>query len=235
MKVICSAVSGSMPSRWRRRCSTGVVESRTCIQVDAVHEHHALLFVNFLQADFDDFGVAGRDGAADESGFDGQFAMAAIDQDAHANAFRAPEIEQAVHGGAGGASGVENVVDQHDIAIVHYEWNLGGLHDGLRRDGGEIVAIERDIERADGHFHVRESFDRFREALRQRNAAAAHADQRDICRAAAFFHDFMGQPLQGAIDFFGGEQLPFFDDAHWRVILTHGLGFRESGSDGGRG
>ena len=54
----------------------------------------------------------------------------------------------------------------------------------------------------------------------QRHAAAAHADQRDIFGAAAFFHDFMGQTLQGAIDFFGGEELPFLDDAHWWVIVT---------------
>ena len=54
----------------------------------------------------------------------------------------------------------------------------------------------------------------FRQALGERNAAAADADQREIFGAAAFFHDFMGQTLERAVDFFRGEELSFFYDAH---------------------
>ena len=53
---------------------------------DAVHEHHTLLVVDFLQTYFDDFGVAGGYRAAYERRFNRQLAMPAVDQDAHPHA-----------------------------------------------------------------------------------------------------------------------------------------------------
>lgn len=155
--------------------------------------------------------------------------MASIDEDTHADTARPAQIEKAVHGGAGGAAGVENIIDQNEILVVDEEWNFRGLDHGLRSDGGKIVAIEGDIERADGHVDMREALDRFGEALREWHAAATYADQREIRCAAALFHDFMGQTLEGAIDFFGGEELSFLDDAHREAIVTQGARFREAG------
>ena len=37
---------------------------------------------------------------------------------------------------------------------------------------------------------------------------------------AAFLHDFVGHPLQRPVDFRGGHQLIFLDDAHWPNIVT---------------
>src|SRR5487761_1403634 len=71
-----------------------------CILFNTIHNHDALFVVDFVEADFDNFGIGGFDGAADEAGLDGQFAMAAVDEHAKADAARTAEIEEAVHCGA---------------------------------------------------------------------------------------------------------------------------------------
>ena len=81
----------------------------------AVDENDALFVVNLAEAHFDDFGVAGLHGAADELGFNGHFAMAAVDEHAERNALGAAEIEKAVHGSANGAAGVKHVVDEDEV------------------------------------------------------------------------------------------------------------------------
>ena len=65
-----------------------------------------------------------------------------------------------------------------------------------------------------GNFHAGEIFDGFRQAFGERNAAAADSDQGEVFGAAAFFDDFMGQTVKRAADFFRGEELSFFYDAH---------------------
>src|SRR5579859_5333957 len=64
-----------------------------------VHQDHAFFRVNFAQANFDNFGVAGLYVAADVLRFDGHLAVAAVNQHAERNASRAAEVEEAVHGG----------------------------------------------------------------------------------------------------------------------------------------
>src|SRR5271170_4437105 len=118
--------------------------------------------------------------------------MAAVNQHAETNAFRAAQIEEAIHGGANGAAGVEHVVHDDQIAIIHVEVDFVGVHDRVRTDGGKIVAIQSDVNRANRDFHAGEIFDGFRQALGERNAAAADSDQREVIGAATFFHDFMG-------------------------------------------
>ena len=92
--------------------------------------------------------------------------------------------------------------------------NVGRLQHRLRSDFGKIVAIQRDVQRADRHFHAVDAAHGLRDALRQRHAAPANSDQRQVLGAAAFFHDFVRQPLQRAVDFRSGHQLRFFDDFH---------------------
>src|SRR5277367_6630243 len=156
---------------------------------NAVNEHDAFIAINFLQVNFHDFSVAGLDRVADERGFDGHFAMAAVNQHAEADALGAAQIEETVHGGANGAAGVEHVVHDHQIAIIHAEADFVRVHDRLRSYGRKIVAIQSDVNRADGDFHAGEIFDGFREAFGERNAAAADPDQCEVIGAASFFYD----------------------------------------------
>jgi hypothetical protein len=188
--------------------------------VDAVDQDYALFVVYFVEADFDDFAVGGLHGAADVLGFDRHFAVAAIDEDTERDALGATKIEETVHGGADGAAGVEDVVDEDQVHGVDAERNIRGLQDGLWSDFGEIVAIESDVERADGHFDAVDAAHGLRDALGQGHSAAANTDEGEIFCAATFFHDLMGEALQGAVNFRGGHELTFFNDAHGRVILA---------------
>src|SRR6185437_393209 len=116
--------------------------------VYALHQDYLLITVDFAELDFDNFAVSGLDGAADEGGFDWQFAVAAVDEREQLHAARASVIEERVEGGADGASGVEHVVDQDDVASGDIEADGTGNHGGARAVGGKIVAIEADIEHA---------------------------------------------------------------------------------------
>ena len=64
--------------------------------------------------------------AADEARFDGQLAMAAVDQHQQLHARRAAVVEQRVERGADGAAGVEHVVHQDDVFALHRKRDLGG-------------------------------------------------------------------------------------------------------------
>ena len=148
------------------------------------------MLVDFLKLHFDDFVVGGLDVAADELGFDGQLAVAAIDQHQQVDARRAAVIEQSVERGADGAAGVEHVVHQDDVFALDGEGDLGGADDGLDVDGGEVVAVEIDIEDADRHGAVFERFDFPRQALRQGHAAAADADEGEAVEVRDFSRGF---------------------------------------------
>ena len=199
-----------------------------CILFNTIHNHDALFVVDFVEADFDNFGIGGFDGAADEAGLDGQFAMAAVDEHAKADAARTAEIEEAVHCGAYGAAGIENVVDKQQISIINGERNFARLDNGLRGDGGKIVAIESDVESADRDFRFGGGANGFRKALGERDAAAANADEREILCAAGFFDDFMRQTFEGAANFVRGHELALLDDAHRTSYRNTGRKKRES-------
>src|SRR5580692_1470481 len=189
-----------------------------------VDENDALFIIDLPETDFDDLGITGLHGAADELSFNGHFAMAAVDQDAERDALGPPEVEEAVHGGANGAAGVKHVVDEDEIHLVDAEADVGRLQNGLGRDFREIVAIESNVEGADGNVDAIDAAHGFGDALGQRYAAAADAYRSEVFRDAAFLDNLMGQTAQSAVDLRGGHQLGFFDDAHGRVILAQPLG-----------
>ncbi len=188
--------------------------------LDAIEQDNALFGVDFFQAHFDDFGIAGLDRAADVLGFNGHFAMAAVNEHAKGDALGAAEIEETVHGGAHCASGIEDVVDEDEFEAIDAKRNVGGLKDRLRRDFGEIVAVQRDIESADGDVNAVDAAHGVGDAFGERNAAAADADEREMARAAAFLDDLVSEALQGAVDLGGGHQLGFFDELHVGVMLA---------------
>src|SRR5208282_996081 len=184
----------------------------------------ALFRIDLAETHFDDFRLASLHGAADKLGFNRHFAMAAVDEHAERNALRAAEIEETVHGGADGAAGVKDVVDEDEVHAIHAESNVGGLENSLGRDFREVVAIKRNIQRADGDIDAVDTAHGLRYALCQRYAAATDADQGEMLGAATLLDNLMGQASQGAVDLRGGHQLGFFDDAHGRVILAQASG-----------
>src|ERR1700735_4398654 len=185
IKVIFSRGRSSIPSRCCKRCSTVSLYYRFLrasqriagASGNTIDEDDTFLAVNLLQANFHYFGVARFHGSTNERRFDRQFSMAAVDQHTKADALGAAEIEEAVHGGTDGAAGVQHVVDDYQIAVIDREIDLVGMNDWLRTHGRKVVAIQRYIESAHGNVNTGRIANRFRQALGQRNAPAAYADQ----------------------------------------------------------
>ena len=80
--------------------------------------------------------------------------------------------------------------------------NLGLADQRLRADRGahQVVAIERDVERADGDVVAGDLALSRGDAPRERHAAAAHADEREIGQTAVAFEDFVGDARERARD-----------------------------------
>ncbi len=68
----------------------------------------------------------------------------------------------------------------------------GGVDDGRGGAGADVVAVERDVERAGEHGRADELGDLGREARRQRDAAAVDPDDHDRSVASIAFGDLMG-------------------------------------------
>src|SRR5205814_205394 len=102
--------------------------------------------------------------------------MAAVDQDEKLNSGSPALVEERVERGADGAAGVEHVVHQDDVFAFDGKRDVGGVDDGLVGDGGEVVAVEVDIQNAHGDLALLEALDFLGEALGERDASAANAD-----------------------------------------------------------
>ncbi len=95
------------------------------------------------------------------------------------------------------------------------------VHDRAFRNGGEIVAIEIDIEYADRNFESFQAFNLCRESLRQRNAAALDPDESQLIEIGGFLEHFMRETDQCAVDLGGAHELLLFANGghEVRVVL----------------
>jgi plasmid stability protein len=69
----------------------------------------------------------------------------------------------------------------------------------------QIVAVERDVERAGRDVVAVDVVDGARQAPRQRHAASADADQRELIDGVVAFEDFVRDPREAAADSGGVE------------------------------
>ena len=79
----------------------------------------------------------------------------------------------------------------------------------MTSDGAEVVAIEIDVEDADRNLALFQRLDLGREPLRQRHAAPADADERQLIQVFRLFENLVRQPDQGAVDLRGAHELRF--------------------------
>jgi hypothetical protein len=172
-------------------------------------ELNLFVVVYFLKFYFDDLSAAGGYVFADVGSFDGQFAMAAVDEDGELNAARTAMVKEGVECGADGAAGVENIVAENHVAAIDVKAERALSYDGTDIMRGEVVAIETNVKHAcvDGAFF--DSGDELGEALGEWNASALDADESETGAAIGFFDDFMGEADKGAFDFRSGHQAAF--------------------------
>src|SRR5579862_7782088 len=126
--------------------------------------------------------------------------MAAVDQHTERDALGAAEVEEAVHGGADGAAGVQDVIDEDEVHLVDSEANVRGLQNGVSCNLREVIAVKSNVQSAYGDVDAVDAAHGLGDALGQRHAAAADTDQREMLGATAFLDDLMGEAAQGAVD-----------------------------------
>src|SRR5947199_5732499 len=81
---------------------------------------------------------------------DGKLAMAPVDQHREVDGLGPAEVDQRVHRGKHRTAGEEHVVDEQDAAAIDGERDVGPLHDRVLDAAIQIVAVERDVDHAEG-------------------------------------------------------------------------------------
>jgi hypothetical protein len=136
-------------------------------------------------------------------GADGQLPVAAVHEHGEADHARPADVHEGVEGGAHGAPGVQDVVDEDHGAPVD------ALHGDAGRLGGaggvlaQVVAEHRDVELAEARGGVEAGVgggDLGGDPLGQRIAAARDAEQDEVRAAPVGLEDLVGDARQGAVD-----------------------------------
>jgi hypothetical protein len=103
--------------------------------------------------------------------------MAAIDQDRQTDARRASQVADGIEGGADRPTREQDVIHQHHLGTVDVKRDLGAAQHGPARDVLEIVAVERDIDRADVNILPEQPLQLLSEPVRERNAARSNSHE----------------------------------------------------------
>src|SRR5258706_666433 len=222
MSSISPADRSAMPSRSLRVQRWGVCGVMASCASAALQDAHLLGAVGDLERDLDDLVLGRGDCLAYEIRLNGQLAMAAVDEHGELDGLGAAEVDELVEGGAHGAAGVEDVVAEHDDAVVERARQVGALHLRLGGDGGQVVAVERDVEDADRDLLPFHSLDLGGDLLGHGDAAGADADQEKAGEVAVRLDDLARHTANDPRHLLGVE-----DRRLWLQILGHrqaGLG-----------
>src|SRR6266540_4600824 len=136
--------------------------------------------VGLLEHDLDHLALGRWHALADVVRLDGNLAVPPVDQHGETNGTRPAEVDQAVQCRADRAPCVEDVVAQDNRAAVQVEIDLGLAQQRLWSDEREIVAVERDVESADGKGLLHEIGQARGQPCRQRDSPRANTDQSQV-------------------------------------------------------
>src|SRR5262252_3795458 len=180
MKLISSGERSAIPRR--------------SLRFNGIHsllfdEQHLLRLVKLREHHFDDLFLGGRYVLADVIGLDRQLAPAAVNEHGQLHAARAPEIDQLVHRGADRAAGVEHVVNQDDRLAGDVRGQLGLVDDWPFAYGAQVVAVERDVQRAGRHVDAVHLPDSGREPFGQRYSTPPDPDQQHVRQVGIVLDD----------------------------------------------
>src|SRR5215217_3443630 len=173
--------SANARARSRISCRSSRPTSSRVRKLLVSNDDHPVLPIGLLQVDKHPFAARGRYVLPDVISPDRQLPVAAVDQDRQPNGGGPPEVEERVHRGARGPSGVENVVNEDDGRAGHVERHAAAPHLGILFFA--VVAIERYVQRAYGELQAFELADVRRDPLRQWDPAGEYPDEREPVEA----------------------------------------------------
>ena len=140
--------------------------------------------------------------------------MAAVNQHQQLYAPGTAVVKESVQRSADGSAGVENIVDQNDVAVRDIKADGAGNYDWPNVTGGKVIAVEVDIENSGVDRRFLDSADEVTQALRQRYPATLDAYESQVLTAVIFLDDLVRQPNQRALDFRSRHDAGFFPQ-HW--------------------
>src|SRR5262249_58271307 len=136
---------------------------------------------------------------ADVGGADGQLAVRSVDEDRELHGLRPAEIDDGVERRADRPSREEHVVDEDDGLALDGERNLRAAHHGDPAHA-EVVAVERDVERADGERRAVDAGDGGGKPLGEGDAASAQPHEGQVLGAAVALQDLVGDTGEGSVE-----------------------------------
>src|SRR5579885_3359476 len=209
--VISSGVRDAMPTR--SLCLRLMASSASRLDDD-----HAVLFARFFEEHMNFCVPCRRDVLADEGGLDRELPVASVHQDRELDLGRPAEVDQPVHRRAGRPAREEHVVHQHDGQARDVEGDRRLPEHRLLLAERQVVAVERDVQLADGHLRLLDLLDPLGQPVGEVHAAGADADQREPLGPAVALEDLVRDPGQGAGHLAGVHDQPLGRFA----LLLHG-------------
>src|SRR6266540_3371106 len=156
--------------------------------------------VGLLEHDLDHLALGRWHALADVVRLDGNLAVPPVDQHGETNGTRPAEVDQAVQCRADRAPCVEDVVAQDNRAAVQVEIDLGLAQQRLWSDEREIVAVERDVESADGKGLLHEIGQARGQPCRQRDSPRANTDQSQVRQVLVPLGDLVRHAVDHPLD-----------------------------------
>ena len=151
-------------------------------------------------------GGGGRQVLADEVGPDRKLAVPSVYEDRQADGARSAVVDERVHRGADRPAGEEHIVDEDHDTTVDRERDLRLTHDRCVADPGQVVAVERDVDRAQRDVNALVRPDRRLDARRERVAARANTDDGEMGKIPVALDDLVRDPRDGPADVVRREQ-----------------------------
>ena len=132
--------------------------------------------------------------------------MAAVHEDRELHRPGTPELGDRFEGGPRRPAGEQHVVDQDHDPAGDVDGHLGRA-ERLDPTQADVVAVERDVDRAHWNRHALEPLDRLGQTARDGDAPRVQADEHDVGRAVVPLDDLVRDAGVGAAEVVGVEDL----------------------------
>jgi hypothetical protein len=191
--------------------------------VGKLDEENLFVAIDLTELNLDDFAARGGDGTANEAGFNGKLAMAAVDEHEQLHALGSALVEEGIEGSTDGPPGVEDVVHEDDVAAVDVEADVAFFDDRAWACGGKVVTVKADVKDAGIDGRLLDGPDELGDALGKRNAAALDANETEVGAAVIALYDFVRQSDEGALNLGGGHEAALLAEV-WLGVGGSGCG-----------
>jgi hypothetical protein len=166
------------------------------------NEQDAVDLVHLDELDLDALVARGREVLADVVRADGELAVATVGEHRQLHALGPAVAEERIDRRPDRAAGVEDVVDEHARHALEREVEGGRADKRLRMSRGlaaayvDVVAVEGDVELAEGDLRAAQLLDPRAQPLRERHAAGVDANEREARKIGVALDDLVRDPRQ---------------------------------------